>query len=383
MFAAAMHRPVDEALADTPRVAQGPPFWEQPGVWVRLRVPAWLRTPLAGLALYQYLGLVLALAAGLAAARLLTVAADFGATWRLRRGGATSLSRAFVAEKLRPLTWVLALWLAYLFLQALDLPLRLAGFLLPLEKFLLAGLAALAGLRLLELGTAAYANSEQFREQRGLAGMVVPGVLRVLKVLIFLLLLAYVVYQVGGGDWLVRLMAVLGLLGLGVSLASQDTIKNYFGAAALISERPFKIGDWIVVGDTEGVVQEVAFRTTQLRTFEDELVTIPNSLLVTTAIKNKGGRAFRVFSTALPARPGHGPGPGAPASRRPPAAAADAAGLDDAQGERVRPGGGPGAGVAQGRARVPGPGRQRGRAGRRGGGSGHPRGGPVARRHHP
>jgi hypothetical protein len=57
----------------------------------------------------------------------------------------------------------LALWLAYFFLQALDLPLWLADFLLPLEKFLVAGLAAWAGFRLLELSTAAYANSEQFR----------------------------------------------------------------------------------------------------------------------------------------------------------------------------------------------------------------------------
>src|SRR5262249_19722413 len=96
MFAAAMHRPVDEALADIPQAVAGPPFWEQPGLWIRVRVPAWLRAPLAGLALYQYLGLVLVVAAGLAAARLLMVAANFGATWVLRRAGATSLSRAFV-----------------------------------------------------------------------------------------------------------------------------------------------------------------------------------------------------------------------------------------------------------------------------------------------
>jgi MscS family membrane protein len=308
MFAAAMHRPVDEALADTPQVVQGPPFWDQPGLWVRLRVPTWLRSPLAGLALYQYLGLLLVLGAGLAAARLLMVAANVGAAWVLRRGGATSLSRVFVAEKLRPLMWVLALWLAYFFLRALDLPMWLAGFLLPLQKFLLAGLAVWAGLRLLELGSAAYANSEQLPEQRGLAGLVVPGLLRVLKVLILVLFLAYVVYQVGGGDWLVRLLAVVGLLGVGVSLASQDTIKNFFGAATLISERPFKIGDWIVVGDNEGVVDEVAFRATHLRTFEGELLSIPNSLLVTTAVKNKGGRAFRVFSTRFLLDPGAEPG---------------------------------------------------------------------------
>src|SRR5262249_59110366 len=71
---------------------------------------------------------------------------------------------------------------------------------------------------------------------------------------------------------------------------------------------PFKIGDWIVVGDTQGVVEEVAFRATLLRTFEDELVTIPNSLLVTTAITNKGGRAFRAYSTRFLLDPGPAPG---------------------------------------------------------------------------
>jgi MscS family membrane protein len=308
MFAASMHRPVDEALADVPRVVQGPPFWEQPGMWVRLRVPAWLQTPLAGLALYQYLGVVLAVAAGLAVARLLTVVSDFGATWVLRRRGATSLSRAFVAEQLRPLTWALALWLAYFFLGALDLPLWLAGFLLPLQKFLLAGLLAWAGLRLLQLGTAAYANSEHFGEQRGLGVMLVPGVLRVLKVLTFLLFLSYVVYQVAGADWLVRLLTALGIFVFGVTLASQDTIKNFFGTATLVSERPFKIGDWIVVDDNEGVVEEVAFRATHLRTFEGELVTVPNALLVTTAVKNKGGRAFRVLSTRFLLDPSPDPG---------------------------------------------------------------------------
>src|SRR5262249_60879578 len=78
--------------------------------------------------------------------------------------------------------------------------------------------------------------------------------------------------------------------------------------ATLISDRLFKIGDWIVVGETQGVVEDVAFRSTHLRTFENELVTIPNSLLVTTAIKNKGGRAFRVYSTRFLLEPGPAPG---------------------------------------------------------------------------
>src|SRR5262249_40804131 len=88
------------------------------------------------------------------------------------------------------------------------------------------------------------------------------------------------------------------------SLASQDTLKNIFGAATLISEQPFKIGDWIVVGDQQGVVEEVAFHATHLRTFQGELVAIPNSVLVTTPIKNKGGRAFRAYSARFLLEPG-------------------------------------------------------------------------------
>jgi small-conductance mechanosensitive channel len=62
-----------------------------------------------------------------------------------------------------------------------------------------------------------------------------------------------------GDSWLVRLLAAVGLLGLGVSLASQDTLKNHFGAATLIGDRPFKIGDWISrLGVTRAHVRLIA-----------------------------------------------------------------------------------------------------------------------------
>jgi len=62
-----------------------------------------------------------------------------------------------------------------------------------------------------------------------------------------------------------------------------------------------------VVGDTQGVVEEVAFRATHVRTFEDDLVAVPNALLVTTAFKNRGGRAFRVYRSDFLLEPGLDP----------------------------------------------------------------------------
>src|SRR5262249_52400165 len=88
--------------------------------------------------------------------------------------------------------------------------------------------------------------------------------------------------------WLVRLLAALGIVGVAASLASQDTLKNFFGAATLIGGRAFQIGGWIVVGGTQGGVEGVAFRATQSPTLVDRLVSRPNSLLVTTAFKNRG-----------------------------------------------------------------------------------------------
>jgi MscS family membrane protein len=61
----------------------------------------------------------------------------------------------------------------------------------------------------------------------------------------------------------------------------------------LIGERAFKIGDWIIVGDKEGMVEQVGFRSTRLRTADDSLLTIPNSVIAAVAIDNMGARILR------------------------------------------------------------------------------------------
>ncbi|MDL5503401.1 MAG: mechanosensitive ion channel, partial [Candidatus Methanoperedens sp.] len=78
------------------------------------------------------------------------------------------------------------------------------------------------------------------------------------------------------------LIAGLGLGGLAFALAAQNTVSNFFGSITIFSDKPFQIGDWISVGDIEGTVEEVGFRTTRIRRFDQALVTVPNNQFINT-----------------------------------------------------------------------------------------------------
>lgn len=98
------------------------------------------------------------------------------------------------------------------------------------------------------------------------------------------------------------LLAGLGIGGLAVALAAQDTIKNFFGSMVVFTDRPFAIGDRVVVDGHDGVVQEVGFRSTRIRTLEGNLVTLPNGELANKTILNIGQRPHirRLMNVTIP-----------------------------------------------------------------------------------
>lgn len=95
------------------------------------------------------------------------------------------------------------------------------------------------------------------------------------------------------------LLAGLGLGGLAFALAAKDLLGNFFGSLTVLLDRPFHIGDWVIIGDVEGSVEEVGFRSTRIRTFYNSLITLPNATLTTTTIDNMGARRFRRMKTML------------------------------------------------------------------------------------
>ena len=98
---------------------------------------------------------------------------------------------------------------------------------------------------------------------------------------------------------LTSLIAGLGISGLALALAAKDTISNFFGALTVLLDRPFKVGDWVVVGASEGEVTEINLRTTLIRTGLDTVITIPNANLVSTPVENYGKRRWRRWQTML------------------------------------------------------------------------------------
>lgn len=97
-----------------------------------------------------------------------------------------------------------------------------------------------------------------------------------------------------------NVLAGLGIGGIAFALAAKDTISNIFGSVTVLLDRPFSIGDWIVVdGKIEGVIEDVGLRSTRIRTFYDSLITLPNGQLTNVHIDNYGRRNFRRFSTKI------------------------------------------------------------------------------------
>lgn len=82
------------------------------------------------------------------------------------------------------------------------------------------------------------------------------------------------------------MIAGLGIGGLAFALAAQDTIKNIFGGVTIFSDRPFRLGDRIVVDGFDGFVEDIGIRSTRLRTLDKQLITIPNYKIVEASILN-------------------------------------------------------------------------------------------------
>jgi len=84
------------------------------------------------------------------------------------------------------------------------------------------------------------------------------------------------------------LLASLGIGGLAVALAAKDTIANFFGTLNILFDKPFQVGQRIIVDQYDGIVESVGFRSTQIRTLTGHLVTIPNEKLANSSLENIG-----------------------------------------------------------------------------------------------
>ena len=83
-----------------------------------------------------------------------------------------------------------------------------------------------------------------------------------------------------------RLVTGVGIGGAAVALVAKDSLASIFSGMFLLLDKPFVIGDWISINDIEGVVEDISFRSTRIRTFSQSLVIIPNNTINNANITN-------------------------------------------------------------------------------------------------
>jgi small-conductance mechanosensitive channel len=95
------------------------------------------------------------------------------------------------------------------------------------------------------------------------------------------------------------LIAVASAFTVAIGLSLQDVLKNFFAGIYLLLERPFKVGDRIVVRDVSGEVQGIDIRTTLIRNVNNELVLIPNATVFTEILRNDTYYGVRRFDLTI------------------------------------------------------------------------------------
>ena len=121
---------------------------------------------------------------------------------------------------------------------------------------------------------------------------VIPFVKESVKIIVCIIALFSILGAVYNMN-ITSLIAGLGIGGLAIALAAKESLENLLGSFTIFFDKPFIIGDLIKVGNVEGNVEKIGFRSTRIRTLEKTFVTVPNKKLVDTELDNLTNREIR------------------------------------------------------------------------------------------
>ena len=185
------------------------------------------------------------------------------------------------------LAWLLISFVWHATLDAVDLPAKA-------DKYLNLGIQIFQAYLIIRL---AYKVADAIgvslqrvasKTETTLDDQLVPLARKFMKIMV--IVLGTLITLQGFGFNVVSLLAGLGLGGLALALAAQDTAANVFGSITIFLDQPFQVGHNIKIGDTEGIVEEIGFRSTRIRTSYDSVVTLPNSVVAKEKIDNLSAR---------------------------------------------------------------------------------------------
>ena len=122
--------------------------------------------------------------------------------------------------------------------------------------------------------------------RRGLDEHARRPIRRLVGVLVVFVAISVAFGVAGFGNFLQSLATVAAAATLAIGFAMQEVVKNFVGGVFIYTDKPFRIGDWIEWDDKQGIVEDISLRVSRVRTFDNELLTVPNSQLTDDVIKN-------------------------------------------------------------------------------------------------
>ncbi len=162
--------------------------------------------------------------------------------------------------------------------------------LLVVTKVLFAFAIGYFSYNLVDIPMAGYAQIIN-KAESDMGKMLIPALRSTLRIVIVGLVIIQLI-QIFTDKPLTSIIAGLGIGGLAIALAAQDTIKHFIGSFVLAGDKPFKVGDRIVVDGHDGPIESVGMRSSRIRTLEGHLVSIPNGELANRTIQNIGKREY-------------------------------------------------------------------------------------------
>lgn len=117
----------------------------------------------------------------------------------------------------------------------------------------------------------------------------VRELVKILIVIVGVFVLLGAVFEIN----VLTLITGLGIGGIAVALAAKDSLENLFGSFTIFIDKPFVVGDLVKVDGIEGTVEKVGFRSTQIRSIDRSIITVPNKKMIDNALENLTLRNFR------------------------------------------------------------------------------------------
>ncbi len=199
-----------------------------------------------------------------------------------------------------PIVWLVISVLFMAGLPDIQLPVRVSEALFFIARLVMSFSAVLFCSRIIDLLSDIFMGKADLTESK-LDDQLIPLIKRAGKTLVWILGIVFILQNMG--VQVTALVAFGSVGGVAIALASKDTVENLFGSLVVFVDQPFQIGEYVIIdGSIEGVIEEVGFRSTRIRTLDKTLISVPNAKISQCTVNNFAKIPERRFKCTLALR---------------------------------------------------------------------------------